>query len=482
MSSNKNKYYITTPIYYVNDRPHIGHAYTTLVADVLARYYSLKLGEDKVFFLTGTDEHGDKVARSAKEAGLEPQAFTDQIAELYKQAWQNLNINYNYFIRTTDQDHVGAVQKIFNELKEAKTPKGNPAIYQADYQGLYCTGCEKFMTDKDLVDGKCPDHNREPEELSEKNWFFRLSDYTQILEEKIIKDEILILPEGRKNETLGLIKQGVSDFSISRESVKWGVEIPFDRSQKSYVWVDALSNYITAIGYPDDQVKFKAWWPADLHLMAQDILKFHAFYWPALLMALDLPLPKTEFIHGFFTIDGRKMSKTVGNVIKPDDLVKKYGADGTRYLLLSQFSFGFESDIKVELFDERYNSDLANGLGNLASRTANLIEKNDLPVKVELMEEKVENSLIENYNFNEALKEIREMMTEADQLIDQTKPWELVKSDIEQATKVLTEVAGRIVRLALRLRPFMPQTAGQLIDQFTAGKIVKGESLFPRIN
>ncbi|PIP29090.1 methionine--tRNA ligase, partial [Candidatus Kuenenbacteria bacterium CG23_combo_of_CG06-09_8_20_14_all_39_39] len=343
----KQKYYITTPIYYVNDKPHIGHAYTTVVGDVLARW-KRQNGFD-VFYLTGTDEHGSKVAAAAQAENKSPQKFCDEIAEIYKIKWQNLNISNDYFIRTTDKDHIERVKQIFSQLKNGQTPKGNDVIYKDNYQGLYCTGCEKFLTEKELVNGQCPDHNKKPEALKEKNYFFRLSDYKEIIREKIANDEFQILPVSRKNEALSLL-DFVDDFSVSRESVAWGIELPFDQTQKSYVWVDALSNYITALGYPSDLKLFKKFWPVDVHLMAQDILKFHTIYWPAMLIALGLPLPKSEYIHGFFTIDGQKMGKSRGNVIDPDELVSKYGVDATRYLLLSQFSFGQEADIRVERF------------------------------------------------------------------------------------------------------------------------------------
>lgn len=485
----KKKFYITTPIYYVNDRPHIGHSYTTLVADVLARYYREKLGKDNVFFLTGTDEHGTKVAQSAEQSGLSPQQFCDQTAVLFKKAWQSLNISNDDFIRTTEERHIKAVQKIFNQLKEAKTPKGNPAIYQDTYQGLYCTGCEKFMTEKELVDGKCPDHQKKPEKLSEKNWFFRLSDYLDDLKKRIESNEFEILPEGRKNETLGLIEQGVADFSISRETVTWGVELPFDKTQKSYVWVDALSNYITAIGYPDDKEKFNKWWPADLHLMAQDILKFHALYWPALLMALDLPLPKREFIHGFFTIDGKKMSKSLGNIITPEELVKKYGTDGVRYLLLSQFSFGQEADIKAELFDERYNADLANGIGNLVSRTANMFE-NYLDGKAPPSRLKFDidineiDDLIEDYNFSDALRKVNENIEFGNKIIESDKPWLLYKNGkIDLLIKTLGEVRGILLKIADQLKAILPNTSEKITDIFDSKKKIEKpkEPLFKRV-
>lgn len=286
------KFYITTPIYYVNDKPHIGHAYTTIAADVLARYYRQK--EYDVFFLTGTDEHGAKVAESAKEAGLGPQAFTDQNSELFKQVFNELHISNDYFIRTTDKRHEESVKKFIQRLYDQKD------IYEGKYEGLYCIGCEKFMTEKELVDGMCPDHSKPPEKVSEKNYFFKLSKYLPKVKELIEKNKIKVQPEERKNEVLGLFKQGLDDFSVSREKVEWGIPLPFDEKQKTYVWVEALQNYISAIGYGDNEQEFKKWWPANVHIMAKDIIKFHAIYWPAMLIAAGEKSPKTIYVHGFF--------------------------------------------------------------------------------------------------------------------------------------------------------------------------------------
>ncbi len=473
------KFYITTPIYYVNDKPHIGHAYTTVVADVLARWH--RQNNVDTFFLTGTDEHGTKVAQSAEAQGKTPQEFCDEVAGIFKSRWSGLNISNDYFIRTTDKKHEERVKQIFTQLKNTKTPQGNDVIYLDNYSGLYCTGCEKFLTEKELIDGKCPDHKVAPETLSEKNYFFRLSDYKQIIKEKIIKDEIKILPISRKNEALSLL-DFVDDFSISRESVQWGIELPFDKSQKSYVWVDALSNYITAIGYPDDK-NYKKWWPADIHLMAQDILKFHAIYWPAMLIALDLPLPKLEYIHGFFTINGQKMSKSLGNVIDPDDLVTKFGTDATRYLLLSQFSFGSESDIQVERFVEKYNADLANGLGNLVARITTLIEKNNLSLTIRQGSHskliKDFKKYLEVYKFDEALKILWDKLRSCDETITQTQPWKI--NDTKEVKEILEPLAQDVLNVAELLEPFMPTIAEKIIKIFTAKKITKAEALFPRI-
>ena len=473
------KFYITTPIYYVNDKPHVGHAYTTIVADVLARL--LRQNGIKVFFLTGTDEHGTKIAQSAEAAGKTPQKFCDEISAMFSERWQNLEISNDDFIRNTSERHEKRVVEIFNLLKNAKTPKGNEVIYQGEYRGLYCTGCEKFLTEKELENGKCPDHKIAPEELVEKNYFFRLSDYKEIIKEKIESDEFEIFPAGRKNEALSTMEM-VDDFSVSRESVKWGIDLPFDKTQKVYVWVDALANYLTAIGYPDDK-SYKNWWPADVQLMAQDILKFHTIYWPEMLMALNLPLPKTMAIHGFFTINGQKMSKTLGNVIDPNDLVNKFGADAARYLILSQFSFGSEADIQVERFEEKYVADLANGLGNLVARVSNLLEKNKIELNLEKgsdakLKKEFEQKMAD-YKFNEALEVLWAKLRACDEIVTKTEPWKI--KDAKEVKKVLEPVAQNIFNVAELLQPFMPQTAEKILAQFGEKQIKKGEALFQRI-
>jgi len=419
----QEKKYITTPIYYVNDKPHLGHAYTTIVADILNKYYVNKLGKDNTYFLTGTDEHGAKIAEASDKAGISPQEFTDNISEEYKKAWENLGISYNQFIRTTSDKHKDIVIKILNTLKE------KDIIYKDNYEGLYCIGCEKFLTDNDLEDGKCPDHNKEPELLKEENWFFKLDEFLPKIKKVIESGELKIYPEGRKKEVLGLIdKQDLPNFSISRskKSVPWGIDLPWDKDQKVYVWIDALSNYITSLEYPDGE-EFKKFWPADIQLLAVDILKFHAIFWPAILMALDIPLPKALYIHGFFTVNGKKMSKTLGNVISPDELVDKYGAEASKYLILSQFSFGNESDIKVNEFDAKYNADLVNGLGNLVNRITNMIENYlDGDIGLDKIPELAlvnnVNNNIEELKFRDALLDIWKEIQKSNILIDQKKP------------------------------------------------------------
>ena len=472
----KKSFYVTTPIYYVNDRPHIGHAYTTIVADVLARFYRAQKVD--TFFLTGTDEHGAKVAEAAKLNKQTPQEFVDSISAEFKEAWSNLDIQYDDFLRTTDKKHKKIVVEILKKLKD----KG--VLYEADYEGLYCVGCEKFITPSELVDGKCPDHDKEPEQLTEKNWFFKLQDYLPTIKEKIESGELLIYPEGRKKEVLGLIKQDLPDFSISRssKSVPWGIDLPWDKEQKTYVWVDALSNYITALDYPQGK-KYKQFWPADVQLLGLDILKFHTLYWPAILLALGEPLPKAMYIHGFFTIDGKKMSKSLGNAVSPNDLVDKYGAEVTRYLILSQFSFGSESDIKIEDFPVKYNADLVNGLGNLVNRVTNMVEKY-LDGKVgKLTATPLGGEEIKQLRFREALLTIWNVIQQANTTIDQEKPWELAKSGDKKLPKLLNDLVQDLYSVAVALQPFMPNKSEEIIKILSAKKIVKpSEPIFPRLN
>jgi len=473
------RYYITTPIYYVNDKPHIGNAYTTIAGDVLARYYRSQQAE--VFYLTGTDEHGSKVAESAAKTGLPPQEFVDRQAELFKTAWQKLDITYDYFIRTTDQRHRQSVEKFMAKLHEVG------AVYEGEYSGLYCIGCEKFMTEKELVDGVCPDHKTKPELITEKNYFFKLKDYIEPVKKLIESDQLKIEPANQKNETLGLFKQGLADFSVSREKVKWGIPLPFAPEQNIYVWVDALQNYISAIGYGDKEEEFKKWWEESevIHLMARDILKFHTIFWPAMLLAAEVAVPQREFIHGFFSINGAKMSKTQGNIIDPNVMVAEFGSDATRYLLLSQFPFGADGNIAQESFIEKYNADLANGLGNLVSRTFNMIDKyceGKIPEIVDSPRDFSQiNKHIEELAFYKALKEIWQSIAWANAEIDQKKPWQLAKEGKqEQINKLLSQLASLLCQIGQTICPFMPQTGQKILDQISAEKISKGDPLFPR--
>ncbi|MFC1721406.1 methionine--tRNA ligase [Patescibacteria group bacterium] len=475
------KYYVTTPIYYANDKPHIGHAYTTIAADVLARYH--RLTGDDTWFLTGTDEHGAKVAAAALEAGEEPKAYVDKQAALFKSAWKRLDISYDDFIQTTEPRHETGAQKFLKTLEEKK------ALYKDTYKGLYCTGCEKFITEKELVDGQCPDHKKKPELIEEENWFFRLADFLPKVKELIESGEVEILPEAKKNEALGLIEQGLDDFSVSRQKVKWGISLPFDEGQTTYVWIEALTNYLTALDYENNGQKFQEFWPADMQLMAKDILKFHAIYWPALLLAADLPLPKKIFAHGFFTINGEKMSKTVGNIIDSNDLVKKFGADGTRYLLLAQFPFGVDGDIKEDRFVEKYNAELANNLGNLVSRVIKMTYKffdgkvpkikkavEELPLQNSQFIEFDEPYLWQQFNQNfeekfkpfECLNSIWRFVNSLNTYVDKNEPWKLAKEGKdEELAEVIYDLLYSLHQLSFALYPFIPDTAVKIKKALT---------------
>jgi len=460
---SNQKFYITTPIYYVNAKPHIGHAYTTIAADVLSRYHK-SMGRD-VFFLTGTDEHGAKIAEAAKKMGMEPLTFCNQMAEKFQKMWKSLGIEYSRFIRTTDQDHIEKASGFLEKLKE------NEHLYEGEYKGLYCVGCEKFLTDKELVDGKCPDHNREPELICEKNWFFRLKKFLPRVKELIEKDKILIAPENSKKEVLGLFKQGLDNFSISRQKVAWGIPLPWDQTQTIYVWVEALLNYWTAV---QDENKGKLW-PPDVQLMSHDILKFHAIYWPALLLAYGVreeKSPNKIFVHGYFTTNGQKMSKSLGNVIDPNDLAKKYGADSVRYLLMSQFPFGQDGDISKEKLNATYHADLANGLGNLVARVARFGIRNQ---ESGIRNQEYDNLML-NLRFYEVLKLISEKVSECNNLIEKIKPWE-IKEEKKQKES-LRDVAAEILVIAKMVAPFMPETAKKIKRIF---KTEKSEILFPRV-
>ncbi len=472
------KFYITTPIYYTNQPPHIGTAYTTVAADVLARYRRQQ-GE-KVFFLTGTDEHGEHIAQAAQKAGQSPQEFVDKIAQQFKDAWQKLNIKYNDFIRTTDKRHQEGVTKFLLKLKESGK------IYQDEYKALYCPNCEDFIFKKDLVDGKCPIHKKEPQLVSETNYFFKLKDFLPQVKKLITTDQMIIEPPERKKEVLSLLKQDLGNLSISRQKVKWGIDLPFDGEQKIYVWVEALQNYITAIGYENNPKQFKELWPADLHLIAKDIVKFHAIFWPALLLAVGLKPPKKIFVHGFFTINGQKMSKTLGNVIDPVYLADKYGADALRYFLLREISFGQDGDFSIKRFEERYNADLANGLGNLVSRVLTLSEKTEptksvegqLAKEIKSTQEKYKKAM-EEIKFNEALEAVWRLVGACDEFVDRNKIWELVKNDSEKAKKSLGALLNALKEIAGLLEPFIPETAGKIKEQVKQNK--KSAVLFPRL-
>lgn len=485
----EEKFYITTPIYYANAKPHLGHAFTAVYADVIARWQKNK--EKKVFFTVGTDEHGVKIAEAAKKAGKNPQNFVDEVSEEYKKTWQTLNIEYSNFVRTTSDRHKKGVLAFVEKIYKSGD------IYEGVYEGLYCAGCENFVLERNLKNGLCPDHLIAPKKVKEKNYFFNLKKYLLLVKEKIAGGELKITPESRKNEILSIIDAGVPDFSITRESVKWGIPFPYDKKQTIYVWVDALTNYITVLDFPDGE-NYKNFWPADAHIVGADINKFHSIFWPAMLISAGLPLPKSIFVHGLFTVNGQKMSKTLGNVIDPIDTVNKFGADAARYLALSQFPAGEHGDVKPEGFADKYNSDLANGVGNLLERSLTMIidfhggiidEKAEVEEKIKFLAEKTEKKYennFENYKLYEALADVFSFIKRLDRYINKEQPWVLNKNSDPKLDKVLNTLFFGINKVAEWLAPFMPSKMEEVknyIAKMRTGELNKGEKLglFPRI-
>lgn len=464
-----NKYYITTPIYYVNDVPHIGHAYTTIAADVLARYH--KSRSEEVFFLTGTDEHGAKIAEAAAKAGKDPKAFVDELAPKFQETWKKLNIAYSEFFRTTNPEHEKLVQEFIQKVYD------NGFIEKRSYSGLYCVSCERYYKPEELIDGKCPDHKRECVEQSEENYFFLLSKFQDQLIQKIESGEMVVGPESRRNEVLSKVKLGLEDVSISRANVKWGIPVPFDSSQTIYVWFDALLNYFTATKIYPEAANL---WPADLHLMAKDILWFHAVIWPAMLLAAGEAVPKKVFAHGFFTINGQKMSKTLGNVIDPNEVVEKFGADAVRYSLLREFPFGEDGDISVEKIAARYTEDLGNNLGNLLNRTLSMMNKYKVNQRISKSANRLDISKeIEDLQFSRALEKVMAYAAEQNQFINENAPWQLAKEGKQDKIEnVLGSVYGALVIIANNLESFMPETAEKMKQQL---ETLQPEPLFPRL-
>lgn len=486
----QKKFYITTTIPYVNAPIHIGHALELLQADVLARYHRTK-GED-VLFLTGSDEHGSKIERAAKELGITPKKIANENSKTVKELKQKFGISYNKFIRTTDKkNHYPGVKKVWEELKKSDN------IYKKKYRGLYCVGCEAFLSDRDLKDRECKIHHTEPELIEEENYFFRLSAYSKILKQKIQSEQMKIFPNWRAKEILSLIEKGLEDVSFSRSADKlsWGIPVPKDNSQTIYVWADALVNYISAIGYGRDEKEFSKWWPADVQVLGKDVLRFHAAIWPAMLLALKLPLPKKLFVHGFITVEGQKMSKSVGNVLSSNDLTKKYGIDAVRYYLLREFSPFDDGDISDTRFIKRYNGDLANGLGNFFARTTMLANKfGEIKKDMSSIELEVENQVkktnikiekhLDNFKYNDALTSIWELVSFGDKYVNKKKPWEKEKTKIEKE-KTILNLLFILNAISVFLAPFMPNTAKLISETIDFNKkelkIKISKKLFPKI-
>ena len=462
------KFYITTSIAYTNADPHIGYALELIQADVLARYHRQR--RDEVWFLTGTDEHGIKIARAADAAGVSPHKFVADISTKFQDLATQLHISNDDFIRTTDQDrHWPAVTKLWMKLTE----RGD--IYKKEYEGLYCVGHEAFIKKSELIDGLCPVHKSTPEVIKEENWFFRLAKYKDQIRDYIERDDLRIVPATRKKEILNMFDDA-EDISFSRPAaaLQWGIPVPNDPSQTIYVWADALTNYISALGYATEEKAFKTFWPADIHLIGKDIIRFHAMYWPAMLLSAQLALPKAIYVHGFITVGGQKMSKSIGNVVDPREVLDTYGADVVRYFLLREISSGDDGDFSYKNLESRYDGDLANGLGNLIQRVATLIDtKMDRELIYKKSKAMTYISNIESYEhaigqfrLHDALGEVWKLVGQANQYIDVQKPWAQAKEHPEEFLKTMTTLVAMIHSISYLLVPFMPETAKKIADIF----------------